>query len=338
MLYTGRVTPPATQPKILVIRGGAIGDFLLTLPALGLLREAFPQVRLEVLGYEHIVSIAVSGGYADAARSIEYAPMAKFFNPKAELDLELSEYFAGFQQVISYLYDPDGFFSGNLRRCGVKNLIEASPKVDPEGDHASRQLARPLERLALYLDNDPGVRLRPAAPEQAFADDFLAVSDLDGSRPLLAIHPGSGGERKNWPPDRWLALGRSLLGLPAPERPRLLLVGGEADVKTVATLRAAWSPLAGPGGLLVADSLPLPQVGALLERCRLFVGHDSGISHLAAAVRVPCVLLFGPTDPDIWAPPYPSVRVVRAGDAALAGLPVETVFATVLDTLANTLG
>ncbi len=332
------MTPPATQPKILVIRGGAIGDFLLTLPALGLLREAFPHVRLEVLGYEHIVSLAVSGGYADAARSIEYAPMAGFFNPKAELDPELSEYFAGFQQVVSYLYDPDGFFSGNLRRCGVKNLIEASPKVDPEGDHASRQLARPLERLALYLDGDPGVRLRPAAPDRAFADDFLAASAPDETRPLLAIHPGSGGERKNWPPERWLDLGRSLLALPAPERPRLLLVGGEADVKTVSALRAAWTPLAGPEGLLVADSLPLPRVGALLERCALFVGHDSGISHLAAAVGVPCVLLFGPTDPDIWAPPYPSVRVVRAGDETLARLPVETVRAAVADALADVRG
>ncbi len=332
------MTPPATQPKILVIRGGAIGDFLLTLPALGLLREAFPHVRLEVLGYEHIVSLAVSGGYADAVRSIEYAPMARFFNPKAELDPELSGYFASFQQVVSYLYDPDGFFSGNLRRCGVKNLIEASPKVDPEGDHASRQLARPLERLALYLDTDPGVRLRPAAPDQAFADDFLAASAQDEARPWLAIHPGSGGERKNWPLERWLELGRSLLALPAPERPRLLLVGGEADVKTVAALRAAWAPLAGPGGLLVADSLPLPRVGALLERCRLFVGHDSGISHLAAAVGVPCVLLFGPTDPDIWAPPYPSVRVVRAGDDGLVGLPPETVFAAVAAALENVRG
>ena len=333
------MTPPAAPPKILVIRGGAIGDFLLTLPALGLLREAFPHVRLEVLGYEHIVSLAVRGGYADAARSIEYAPMARFFNPKAELDPELSAYFASFQQVVSYLYDPDGFFSGNLRRCGVKNLIEASPKVDPEGDHASRQLARPLERLALYLDGDPDVRLRPAAPDRAFADHFLAASTPDETHPWLAIHPGSGGERKNWPTDRWLELGRALLDLPAAgPRPRLLLVGGEADVKTVADLRAAWTPLAGPGGLLVADGLPLPRVAALLERCALFAGHDSGISHLAAAVGVPCVLLFGPTDPDIWAPPYPSVRVVRAGDATLAGLPVETVLTAVTEALATRRG
>ena len=321
------------QPKILVIRGGAIGDFLLTLPALGLLREAFPNVRLEVLGYEHIVALAVGGGYADAVRSIEYAPMARFFNPKADLDPELSEYFASFQQIISYLYDPDGFFSGNLRRCGVKHLIEASPKVDPEGDHASRQLARPLERLALYLHDEPGVRLRPPPEERASAEKFLAPAAND-ARPLVSIHPGSGGERKNWPAERWLDLGRSLLGLPGPERPRLLLVGGEADTKTVAALRAGWAPLAGPDGLFVADNCSLPQVAARLERCRLFIGHDSGISHLAAAVGVPCVLLFGPTDPDVWAPPYPGVRVLRAAAETMAGLEWETVRAAVAEALA----
>ena len=174
------------------------------------------------------------------------------------------------------------------------------------------------------------MRLRPAPADRAFVDRFLASGE---ARPLVAIHPGSGGERKNWPLDRWRNLGRALLDLPAPERPRLLLVGGEADVKTVAALRAAWQGSAGPDGLLVADGLPLPQVAALLERCGLFVGHDSGISHLAAVVGVPCVLLFGPTDPDIWAPPYPFVRVLRAADETMAGLAPEAVHAAVLDVL-----
>ena len=73
----------------------------------------------------------------------------------------------------------------------------------------------------------------------------------------------------------------------------------------------------------------------MLTRCRLFVGHDSGISHLAAAVGVPCVLLFGPTDPDIWAPPQPQVRVVRSPDETLVGLPLETVKAVVTEALAT---
>ncbi len=320
-----------SQPKILVIRGGAIGDFLLTLPAISLLREAFPQARLEILGYEHIVSLATTGGYADAARSIEYSAMAGFFNPKAELDSELSAYFAGFQQVVSYLYDPDGFFAGNLRRCGVKNLIEASPKVDVEGDHAARQLARPLERLALYLDHDVDARLRPDAKQQAAADALLqTLVGAPDSRPLVAIHPGSGGERKNWPPERWEVLGRWLFSLPEPIRPRVLLVGGESDGETLAALQAAWKDEpAFSCNPLAAANRPLPELAALLARCQLFIGHDSGISHLAAAVGVPCVLLFGPTDPDIWAPLHPGVIVLRSPDETLPGLPLETVRAAV---------
>ncbi len=316
------------QPKILVIRGGAIGDFLLTLPAVALLREAFPQPWLEILGYEHIVSLAASGGYADGVRSIEYAAMAAFFNPKAELDPQLSAYFGGFQQVVSYLYDPDGFFSGNLRRCGVKNLIEASPKIDPEGEHATRQLARPLESLALYLDAAAGPPLRPGDNETAFAREFLAHA---GPRPLVAIHPGSGGERKNWPLERWRELGLGLLARPAGSRPRLLLVGGEADAKAVAALRAAW----GVADVLVAENLPLPALGAVLARCSYFLGHDSGISHLAAAVGTPCVLLFGPTDPDLWAPPYPHTEILRAADGFMASLTLETVQSAVDEALAK---
>jgi heptosyltransferase-2 len=57
--------------KILVIRGGAIGDFILTLPVLSALRQQFPNAKLEVLGYPHIAQLAVTGGLADAVRSIE---------------------------------------------------------------------------------------------------------------------------------------------------------------------------------------------------------------------------------------------------------------------------
>jgi heptosyltransferase-3 len=322
------------KPKILVIRGGAIGDFVLTLPAIRLLREAFPAVHLEILGYQHIVSLATSGRFADASRSIEYSAMAGFFNPKATLDPELCAYFAGFQQIISYLYDPDGFFSGNLRRCGVKNLIEASPKIDAEGDHAVRQLAQPLERLALYLE-ETHIEWRPSAAEREFAEAFLRANGAgpssESERPMVAIHPGSGGEHKNWPLDRWLELARWLRSLPEPERPRILLIGGEADDRALAAFRAAQSG-GGPDAddsLILAESLPLPGLAALLARSRLFIGHDSGISHLAAAVGAPCVLLFGPTDPDIWAPSQPAVETLCASEGFMAGLSLEEVQAAV---------
>lgn len=303
------------KPRILVIRGGAIGDFILTLPALKLLREAFPSAHLEILGYRHIVALAEGRYYADASRSIEYGAMAAFFIPGAELAPDLVEYFASFQQVVSYLYDPSGFFEANLRRAGVKNLLSAYSKIDDTA-HAAQQLARPLESLALYLDTH-------AATVHPSSEDRAAVRHLSaGERPLIAIHPGSGSPRKNWPIENWIALGRELLAQ-APQ-PRLVLVGGEADGPQLETLALAW-----PETPIVVRDLPLPQVAALLERCSLFLGHDSGVSHLAAAVGVPCILLFGPTDPAIWAPSNAKVRVITAPDGDLARLGVATVSAEI---------
>src|SRR3954466_913916 len=160
-----------SQPRILVIRGGALGDFIVTLPAIRLLRENFPEARLEILGYKHIIALAENRFYADAARSIEYGPVAAFFSRNSTLDPELSEYFASFQQIVSYLYDPDGIFDANLRRAGAKNILHAYRKLD-DSDLAARQLARPLEQLALYLE-DAAAHIYPSAADLDVAAEFL---------------------------------------------------------------------------------------------------------------------------------------------------------------------
>lgn len=303
------------KPRILVIRGGAIGDFILTLPAIRLLRENFPDAQLEILGYEHIIGLAHGRFYADAIRSIEYGPMAGFFIPGSTLAPDLAEYFAGFQQVVSYLFDPDGFFEGNLRRAGVKNFLPAYVKID-DTRHAAQQLAGPLERLALFLEeHDHAARVHPTEDDRTFARAFLG----DDPRPLIAIHPGSGSPRKNWPVENWAALGTWLGNHPS--CPRLVLIGGEADAAPLTTLSGAWRGATA----LIAHGLPLPHLAAVLERCRLFLGHDSGISHLAAAVGTPSVLLFGPTDPAVWAPANAQVTILPADNGDLAGLPLSAV-------------
>jgi heptosyltransferase-2 len=300
--------------RILVIRGGAIGDFILTLPAIRLLRENFPEARLEILGYEHIVALAEGRYYAEATRSIEYGALAGFFIPGSDLAPDLQEYFASFQQIISYLFDPDGHFVANLRRAGAKNILPAFAKID-DSEHAARQLARPLQSLALYLE-DPAATVFPSEHDLAFATRFLAECD---ERPLVAVHPGSGSPRKNWPLEKWATLGRTLLERGA----QLLLVGGEADEPQVAALGQAWKD----APILVARHLPLPELAAIFARCQLFLGHDSGISHLAAATGASCLLLFGPTDPAVWAPANPQVRVLTSPDDDLALLDAAAIVA-----------
>src|SRR5213596_1651898 len=115
--------------RILVIRGGAIGDFILTLPALKALRDARPQAHLEVLGYKHIAALAENRFYAEAVRSIEYGSLSGFFAKGSDLNPELRDYFGSFDLIVSYLYDPDEIFDTNLRRGGAKNIVTGPAKI-----------------------------------------------------------------------------------------------------------------------------------------------------------------------------------------------------------------
>lgn len=308
--------------RILVIRGGAIGDFILTLPAIRLLRENFPDCHLEILGYRHIASLAAGRFYADTSRSIEYGPLAGFFNPKADLNEELCDYFASFQQVVSYIYDPDGLFESCLRRAGVKNLISASPKVG-DSAHAAHQLAKPLEQMALWLE-DPAAQFFPSGEDLEAAQKVL--SPLKG--PFVAIHPGSGSATKNWPTERWEDIVQKLAH--DPRIGHILIVGGESDNTPLAHLRETL-----PKQCTILENLPLPVLGAIFSQSMLFLGHDSGISHLAAASGARCLLLFGPTDPDVWAPANPGVKVLAARDGKLSELETATVLEKVEEILTD---
>ncbi|MEP6699221.1 MAG: glycosyltransferase family 9 protein [Verrucomicrobiota bacterium] len=298
--------------RILVIRGGAIGDFVLTLPAIKLLRDHFSCAHLEILGYKHIIALAEKRFYADVTRSIEYAGLAKFFAKEATLSRELMDYFGSFDLIVGYLFDPDKIFENNVRRCGIKNFI-AGPAQLGHHEHASRQLARPLEKLDLRLE-DPGARIYPSATDREVAQQILHGRCANA----VVIHPGSGSETKNWPIEKWHELGEYFLARDSD----IFVVTGEADEDRAASLQGEWKQKS----VRFVKNLPLPQLAALFEDS-IFIGHDSGISHIAAAVGARCLLLFGPTDPAVWAPTGTNVTVVRAPSGRLASLRVEEVIA-----------
>ena len=299
--------------RILVIRGGAIGDFILTLPALKALRDAQPQAHMEILGYKHVAVLAEQRFYAQAVHSIEYGALARFFARNSELPVELADYFASFDLVISYLYDPDRIFETNLRRSGVENLICGPAKIVENAGHAARQLARPIEELGINVVDFAG-RIFPSIEDREFAREFLASVP----QPIIAIHPGSGSHEKNWPLEKWIGLFSrdsrfaDLQGL--------LVISGEADEAQTDQLEREWKNR----DIHFARNLPLPRLAAVLERS-IFIGHDSGISHLAAAAGANSILLFGPTDPDIWAPKSENVRVLRPPSGKLSDLKTQTV-------------
>jgi heptosyltransferase-3 len=137
---------------------------------------------------------------------------------------------------------------------------------------------------------------------------------------MLALHPGSGSERKNWSIENWIELAKTLLNAKALFR-TIIFASGEADEKEMARLRTLFEHESQVG---FAHGLPLPQLAALLEQS-IFLGHDSGISHLAAAAGARCLILFGPTDPKVWAPLNKDVRVLVAPNNDLTQLDIARV-------------
>lgn len=300
-----------------MIRGGAIGDFILTLPVLAALRGQFPDAAIEVLGYPKVAQLAVHGGLADAIQPIEARPMAGFFARNGTLAPELQDYFAGFALIISFLYDPDSIFQENVGRCSKAQFIVGPHRPDEAlGLHATKVFLEPLERLAIF-EADPKPCLHLPEPDKQ-------ISEVDWIRagPALALHPGSGSERKNWPEERW---GELLVRLSQETRLRFLLVGGEAEGEKLKRLAVRVSS----ERCVVADSIPLPRLAFMLQNCAGFLGHDSGITHLAAAVGLAGLALWGPSNEKVWHPVPDRIQVVKPV-AGLASLTAEQVFRATL--------
>ena len=296
--------------KILFIRGGAVGDFILTMPSIRLVRETLPETEIEILGYPAIASLATAARLADRIRSIEDARLATFFAPGAKLDPDWCAYFAGFDVVISYLYDPDGYFAGNLAVAGVKTLVTCPFRPDESEPHipAAVQFARPLEQLALFLSD---VTLDLDYPGDYPRERLVSDSE---SGAIIALHPGSGSPKKNWSFESWVQVLQEI-HRKAPET-RFLITSGEAEESVIGEFLALLNGSTVPYRHLHGFSLP--DLAAVYRKVDFYLGHDSGISHLAASAGAPGLLLFGPTCPGIWAPDY-----------SLAGIKVSEVLAAI---------
>ena len=282
--------------KILIIRGGAIGDFILTLPAIAALRRQFPDAHLEVLGYPHIIQLAEAGGLVDRVQSIEARALAGFFARSGVLADDLVDYFSEFDIILSYLYDPDDIFRTNVARCSTAQFVVGPYRPnESERVHATKVYLRPLERFAIFdADHVPQLKVGSRSEEK---------SNSRGA-PTLALHPGSGSEKKNWPENKWADL---LQHLVQETNLNLLLIGGEAEGERLQRLAAAL-PIT---RTKVAQSLPLTDLARQMQPCAAFIGHDSGISHLAAALGLPGIVLWGNTLEEIWRPPQNQVIVLK---------------------------
>lgn len=289
--------------RILIIHQGALGDFICCLPALACLRMALPHAHTTLMGYPRILAVAENRYYADTVVSVDSADMALLYQEGREPPIRLRDFFRTFHLigVIGWNKNP---FVQNLREISRARVL-VIPPFPPQGkavhmvDHLlslPRGLGLPVHRDVpkLYLldrDRDTG-------------SAFLKNHGIDPDAFLIAIHPGSGSRAKTWPVGRFLNLADTLVGA---YQAQILFIMGPGDERIKQELRRTM----GSKHPVILDGLSLPHVGAILERCSVFIGNDSGITHMAAAVGAPVVAIFGPSDPIRWAPRGRKVNMVR---------------------------
>jgi len=276
----------------LFVHQAALGDFVLTFPLLRALDRLgertmvvthWSLAQLAAEQFDHVEP--VDANLREFTRLFDHggpAAVSPFFR----------EAFEAAERVISFVSRGDDDWAENMRRLAPQ-AAHAYVFPRPPHDWTESVVAwhrRQLEQQAMPLDYDPShnpsTRAKPG-PRR------------DG--PIL-VHPGSGGEEKCWPVHRFLELTDSLkadgldveIVLGETERERM-------DQPALDRLRDDYG---------ARDDLSLLELRDRVRRAKLYVGNDSGPTHLAAQLGAPTVAIFGPTVPAVWGPVGPAVEIV----------------------------
>ena len=310
------------------MRGGALGDFILTLPAIRALRQYWPAATIELLAHPGFAGLAVVAGLVNRVRSLDASGMADWFIPHRVWPARERADIASFDLILSYLGDADGVMHANLRAAGARRIISCAPIVT--AGHAVDHFLRPIHDLGVAVPADANPLLPWPEAQRAQGRHFLKELGLDGA--VISLHPGSGSARKNWPVERFALLAaRARRSMSA----RPLFILGEADASAANVLPGLIPDVA------VLANRTLPELASVLAVSQGYVGNDSGVTHLAAALGVPVVTVFGPTDATVWGPRGAKVIILRGKtptSAALAAIEPDTVLQALISLIADAPG
>lgn len=302
----GAGAPAAAVKRILVIRPGGMGDMLLLIPVLRRFFETVPGAEADVICETRNRSVLEMAGLPVTILPADGAPFRLW------LRLWRTRYDAAVDtEQFHHLSALLALASGAPVRIGFKinparNPLYTHPAGYDMDGHEGLQFLRLFEPLGVTGPYRLEGSLR-ASPQKVRPAIREAVERLAGEGPLIVIHPGGTIESKRWGAARFARLAEALLV--APDR-RVALAGGGADrLEAQAVLRLA----ARSEGRLVdfTGALSIPETAWLLGRSRVFVGGDSGVAHLAAALGVRTVVLFGPGDPRKWGLTDARHRIIR---------------------------
>ena len=284
--------------NILIIRPGALGDTLMLLPTLvDLAGKAAVTLAGRQPGLEFMRE------YVYQAMDFEGPGWHRLFMERPE---EPGLPVSGIDFVVAFFSDEDGSLRHNLKTFVPNAEVHVFPSFPPRAEkvHVARYISECLRSAGLPVDPQ---KVWEIACKGTLRKDLGAPPALG----KIVLHPGSGDEKKNYPPDFLLRLLGSLCREPALQELRPVVLLGPAENSLCQYFKENASSIKAEIRACPAKDL----LTRLLREAAIYLGHDSGATHLAAMLGTPTVAFFKRTDADQWRPLGPYVRVLQNREA-----------------------
>jgi heptosyltransferase-2 len=299
--------------KIVVRIPNWIGDVLFALPALDSLKAAYPDAEIWLAADAWVEDLFAEGEFAGRIIPLPSLRRSRSLRAAAKA-LKARRFDAGL--LLTNSFSSALLFAAaqiperwGYRRDGRGPLLTRSvaPKAEDAPSHMVQYYLRLLEGLGLKT-LPPEIKLSVSAEAEERARAALAELGANPKRPLAILNPGAAyGPAKRWPASRFAEVGRLLQDR---KNTGLVLTGAPGDAAAAAEIAAALSEKP----INLVGKTTLRELLGIIGRAAVFVTNDTGPMHMANALRVPVVGIFGPTDPRVTAPFHPPATVIKKED------------------------
>ncbi len=297
--------------KILIIRMDGIGDMLNSTPAIALLRQNYPDAEITVLAGPLNASILL--GNPDVDRILRFNRDGKHERLRERLRFYRALRRERFQLVVAMQTATWPHLVASLSGAPYR-LGRYQKRFKSTFTHAwhgryqkgeTHEVDRNLElvRLICLGEGTRQLVLRLTPNEIANAKERIAAWNLCGEDMLIGIHPGGSSHDKRWPEEEYAALADMLA---AQYNATILLLHGPDEAGLARNIQQIMRH-----NVIIHAPTTIRKLAALLNCCALVVCNDSGPMHIAAALDVPTVAIFGPTDHVVWHPLSENASIVR---------------------------
>ncbi len=282
--------------KILIIRAGALGDTLMLMPAIAWLRD---KVKIFVAG--RYPGIDFLRPYVEGVSDFEGSGWYNLFTEGYHGIINMPE-IQEVNHITAFLKDRAGFITANLKRIFPHATVHHFPPFSPEGEkiHIALYTARCLRQSGMPIDP-----LRSL--EESRRHPLFNNHDPFPGKGGVVLHPGSGSRNKNYPRDLWVNMIIEMKKVYARKARGILLLFGPAEQDLIPFFQETFD---GEDTELIC-SPEKEELISLLGGASLFIGHDSGITHLTAMLGTPVIALFRNSSPEQWMPLGPRVYVME---------------------------